>query len=263
MKELHEIQTTTGATRDYWSFYPRYFEALKSYALRFHRARGIPCDGDEAGRLAHDFILEHHELHERNKGFLRRYCKGRRFRPYVVVVFRNFLRQQVAPRREQSLPLEEELPGTTDESPEASLLAEELEQLRRKVREAILAAAATLTEAERAYLELKYSVDADAPPRSDREVGGLLAARGLLNRTTTESRRKAVVHLKPEVVEKFKRRIAAKLEGHLLDEYVRHMSEEKAIKRTNVTLATLFSILNMEEEAEESGEDPGATPDGS
>ena len=116
-KHLHEIKTTTGATRHYWTFYPRYFEALKSYALRFCRSIGRPCDEDEAARLAHDFILEHHALHDSNKGFLRRYNRGSRFRPYVVVVFRNYLRKKTAPSRTHSLPADADLPAADGDSP--------------------------------------------------------------------------------------------------------------------------------------------------
>jgi len=225
----------------YASFYKRYVGGLQALAQRYFR-----CDRAEAEALAHEFIAE--QLLVQEGGLLQRYDPSRRFRNYLVTAFLNHCRRAL--RRPQPEPLEGELSSDERDDPAFNLLHQEAERLRLRVREAVEAARSSILEGggklapvERAYLELKWPLDPKQPARSDREIGELLAERGLLESKTPAGR----VRASARVGEKVGGVLLARLRALLEEDYRRHLPEAELSRETTLSLRAIVHVLSWDE----------------
>ena len=226
----------------YGSFYKRYVAGLQALAQR-----RCGCSPEAAEALAHGFVAEQ-SCHQ-GGGVLARFDRGRRFRHYVVVVFLNHCRRQLGARA--PAPLDDELAAPPHDDPAWNLLAEEAEQLRLRVREAVDEARASLLEgdalapAERAYLELKWHA-AGAPPRSDLEVARRLHAQGLLAAPSEPALVRAAARLGARVGRQLVARLHALLHA-VVRQHDPTVADAEAARRARFSLGAIVHVLSLEE----------------
>ncbi|MGE0711347.1 MAG: hypothetical protein AB7N76_08940 [Planctomycetota bacterium] len=237
---LPRTQFTDWTDYGYASFYKRYLAGLQALA-----ARRFACDPAQAEALAHGFIAE--QCLVPSGGLLARFDRSRRFRSYLAAAFLNHCRRALGRPEPAELPDEPAAPEEDD--PAWNLLSEEAERLRRRVREAVELGRASLLErgalskVERAYLELKWPGDPGEPPRSDREVGDRLAARGLLESKSPAARVRAAARIGESVGAALLTRLRALLE----EEYRAHLPEAELSRETSLSLSAILHVLAYEE----------------
>ena len=226
----------------YSSFYKRYVRSLQAIA----RSR-FGCNDDDAQALAHGFLAE--QASSSTGGLLATFDQTKRFRPYLVTAFFNHCRKQLKKGSHFELEFDPSAPPSSE--PEWVALAEEAEALRRKVRvavniarEGLLEEKSRLTEQERAYLQLKWPLDPEERPMSDREIGDELVRRELLEPKVTAV---ALTRAACRVGERVGKKLLYDLRRLLREEYERHVPEAEVAAETTMSLKTIVHMLGAEE----------------
>ena len=239
---LPPTQFTDWTEFGYASFYKRYVDGLRALAV----AR-FGCSAEAADALAHEFLAEA-SLAE-SGGLLANFDRRHGFRHYVAAAFGYHCRRRLRPS-EPPLPADEALPAPDAADPALRLVEREAERLRARVRGAVEAArdallAGELPPDERAYLRLKWPADADAQPRSDRELGQALAADGLLTARSPSALTRAASRLGQRVGAKLLRHLRAQLEA----DYQRAFPNAQVPRETTLSLNAIVHVLGFEERA--------------
>jgi hypothetical protein len=225
----------------YSSFYKRYVSSLEAIA----RGR-FGCREGEAQALAHGFIAD--QASSPTGGLLATFDRSKRFRPYLVTAFFNHCRRQL--KNTGPLPLDFDPTAPPRSEPEWTVLAEEAESLRRKVRTAVniaregLLKEGRLSQQERAYLELKWPLDPEQLPLPDREIGEELVRREVLEPKVTAA---ALTRSACRIGERVGKKLLYDLRRLLREEYERHVPEGEVAAETSMSLKTIVHMLGIEE----------------